>query len=246
MRKRSPLPVSRHSRRHLAWVVLSGGLLLIGGFMVISHLLWQWHGASIKQQQHVIRLMTNATFFDTNLSVETFNGYTETLADKRDLCKPPLVTAPYRLIVPSAAKTHQECLDYAKRLQATTEAAQTMNTLLADDAAFAYVLKKAQKELSALKPDQFKEMRTVWQEASRTLGELPVSDGYQPMRNTVQASIGGIVKGFIALEKANAAKQRTDFDNAVVELGKAYDRLAKASAIDDAQIEALVRHASEL
>ena len=222
MKNQSKLTKNHLSQRAI-WLIV-GLVALVLAITAWVYFANRGYFERVEQSQADLRQATKQVFSDDNLTSEKLNNYANQLAEAVDICQAGPVESFYLQVSRDARRQHQDCLEFAEKVAELERQTKAVSTRLTDESKLADTINQANSELNRLKPGQYKESQAVWKKTSQSVENLEISQSTE-VRDAVKKSIDEIIKRYDALIKADQAKSRQKFDDASVELGKAYDQL---------------------
>lgn len=222
---------SRLSRKQ--WLLIAAGVvaLLVAGLIVYQIMAW---GAYVERQDSTYtnaRDTAQQALSADDLSEESLTTLgTDVQSASDELCQgAPLLSAIHTSLSQAAQEEQDTCLKRKTQLEEAHRATTELTTLLETEQAVAELMNDTQAALKKTKEAAYADQRQVWNDAKASLEDqreqLSQYAGYQSQLDAVET----IIKRYQTLEKAAKSEKRTQFDDAVVDLQKAYGALSETT-----------------
>ncbi len=143
----------------------------------------------------------------------------------QELCAAPFLTGLRERLSESAQQYQQDCRTKQQQLAEAHSAAQTFQQRLSTEKSVADVFRATSKQLAKVKDSDYPAARKVWREAKVDINSVSVDASYDKSKQAQLAAIDAIMQRYEAVEKANKAQQRPQFDDAIADLRTAYAKL---------------------
>ncbi len=216
--------------RHKRTVLLAAGVivLLIAVFIVYHFYAWNRYVDDTQAEYDQTRVTANELLDQDEPTLDTLRQLETTLQNQADThCEDaPLLSSWRAAVDQSARQVMDDCEAAADSLETAAQAATELRHRIEAEQHITQIVNDANQQLKKAKAGDYAAQKKVWTTARSAITDQSEElDSYQAEADALTEVITNIITRYDGLVAANKAEKRPGFDDATVELRKAYEQL---------------------
>lgn len=224
-------------------VIILASLLVIAvaltGLVLWNNYTWGQYEANTNSRYQAakdrgVRVLTDVESAD---EIESLAAELDETA--ADLCDAPMLSNIRQSLDQNAKKYQEDCEKRKSALNEVSAAAKVMTKRLETEERVADFIKSVSSKLTAIKEGDYVGRMGVWEQAKDELSDMEVDNSYKDVLSAQVKAAEGIIKGYEGVIKADKAENRGKFDDATVDLRRAYEKFSQTAELGEASYEKL-------
>lgn len=207
------------------WItaIIVGVAVLIGGVFWWLQADWSQHLDHQTETSQAVQQSAKAVLDAEELSVETLETTEATLRSVADTsCDLDWWQTWRQNLSDEADQTKAACQTLQNDSLESAEAISKLTDRLKYEQQLSQIVSDNVAAIAKLKPDQYDEAKSAWTDTAKSLRDLTVDDSLKGQTDQLVKQAETIAKAYDNLKKANAEQKRPGYDDAVVDLQRAY------------------------
>lgn len=158
--------------------------------------------------------------------------------DATQMCTPQAVIR-WQSSLGAGSDRQRSCQESVEQVAQVAEQLDRVAHYLEDEHDVAVVLEPLAGWSAQAAEDEYDQILRAWRDAATQIGELPVSESFEPTRAQILEALGDVIEAWESLTAAHAAQDPTAFAEARDALGPSYAGLATVSESSEERLAAL-------
>jgi hypothetical protein len=224
--------INGHKKLLIAGLLI---LIVLGGLAgYVGYSISTWNRAfdSVNRTKADIHNQAEALMKNQSVSIQDLRLFeAEVDNTASDICQKTLLIDWQTALFSSAKNTHTTCHQAKEQLITVSSAVRSIIARVEKENGIAKILTEADKQLQKVKSNDFKATIDIWHTTGEKIAKIDADESLSATKKQALDVIHGIE---VALDKtvhADQEKKRTEFDEAVAEVEKAYSKLSSVQNI---------------